>query len=150
MKFFSSIRPLAIAALGFFTLASGQALALEMGDAEAGDRIFRRCKACHATGEGAGNGVGPMLNGILCRPIGSVEDYRYSNPMQERAAEGGNWTVEALNDYLENPSEYLDGRSRMTLKLRKEEDRLNVIAFLAQLNADGTTLAAGEDVATCE
>ncbi len=150
MKVFSSFRPAAIAALGFFTLASGQALALEMGDAEAGDRVFRRCKACHATGEGAGNGVGPMLNGVFCRPIGSVEGYGYSNPMVARAAEGGNWTVDALSEYLENPSEYLGGRSKMTMKLRKEEDRLNVIAFLARLNADGTTLAAGEEVATCE
>lgn len=150
MNLINNFRRTAFAVLGVLILAPVPVSALELGDPEAGEGIFRRCKACHATGPEATNGVGPALNGVFCRPIGSAEGYNYSNPMQETAAGGGNWTLEALSEYLENPGEYLGGRSKMTLKLRKEEDRLNVIAFLSRLNADGSTLGEGEAAAICE
>ncbi len=150
MKLIDRIRGTAVAVLGVLVLSSAPVFAQEMGDAAAGERIFNRCKACHQTGPGAGNSVGPVLNGVVCRPIGSIEDYSYSGPMQATAEQGGNWTVAELNKYLENPSEYLGGRSKMGLKLRKEEDRLNVIAFLSRFNADGTTRGDDEAAPQCE
>jgi cytochrome c len=108
------------------------------GDAAAGEKVFRKCQACHAVGEGARNKVGPQLNGIVGRQAAGVEDYRYSKPATEHAAETGEWEPEELVAYLEDPSAYLGGRSKMAFKLRKEEDRADVVAYLAQFNADGT------------
>ncbi len=150
MNLIKSIPGTAIAVLGVLILSSAPVFAQEMGDAAAGERIFARCIACHQTGPGANNSIGPELNGIVCRPIGSVDGYNYSGPMQATAEQGGNWTVAELNKYLEDPSAYLGGRSRMGLKLRKEEDRLNVIAFLARFNADGTMRGDDEDAPQCE
>ncbi|SDT90996.1 cytochrome c family protein [Stappia sp. ES.058] len=116
---------------------SANAIAAE-GDAAAGEKVFRKCKACHAVGEGARNKVGPQLNGIVGREAASVEDYRYSKAAEEHASETGEWEPEEIFAYLEDPSEFLGGRSKMAFKLRKEDDRNDVIAYLAQFNADGT------------
>jgi len=125
--------------------------AAEMGDPGKGERVYKRCKACHQIGEGAKNRTGPELNGIVCRAAGSVEDYRYSKPMEAKAGEGLVWTADNLFAYLENPSDFLGGRSKMTLKLRKEEQRADVIAYLAQFKADGTMYGDGEvPDGTCE
>ncbi|MBZ0215501.1 MAG: hypothetical protein K8F25_03010, partial [Fimbriimonadaceae bacterium] len=95
-------------------------------------------------GEGASNRTGPELNGIVCRPAGSVADFNYSDPMQAKAGEGLVWTTENLDKYLEDPSEFLDGRSKMTLKLKKEDQREDVIAYLSQFNAEGGMYGDGE------
>ncbi len=131
-------------------LVSGPVHAAE-GDPVKGEKTFKRCKACHQVGEGAKNRTGPELNGIICRPAGSVEDFNYSDPLEAKAAEGLVWTTENLVGYLENPTEFLGGRSKMTLKLKKEKDRVNVLAYLSQFNAEGGMYGDGEapDGAAC-
>ena len=47
-------------------------------DAAAGEKVFLQCKACHQVGETAKNVVGPVLNGVIGRPAGSVAGYAYS------------------------------------------------------------------------
>ncbi|MTI43347.1 cytochrome c [Roseibium hamelinense] len=129
-------RILTIAGAAFLAL-SAQASA--EGDAAAGESVFRKCQACHAVGEGARNKVGPQLNGVVGREAASVEGYRYSKAAMEKAPETGAWTTEGLMVYLEDPSAYLGGRSKMAFKLRDEQERADVIAYLATFNADGTT-----------
>jgi len=124
-----------IAGAAFLALAT-QAQAQ---DAASGEKVFRKCQACHAVGEGARNKVGPQLNGIVGRQAASVEGYRYSKPAVEKAAETGAWTEEDLIAYLEDPSAFLGGRSKMAFKLRNEEERADVVAYLATYNEDGTT-----------
>lgn len=101
------------------------------GDAEAGERVFNKCKACHQVGEDAKNRVGPVLNGIVNGPVGAVEDFRYSNVFQEMNAEGKTWTPEELAAFLEKPRDYAKGTKMAFAGLRKEEERTNVIAYLA-------------------
>lgn len=110
------------------------------GDAEEGDKVFRKCKACHAVGEDAKNKVGPHLNGIVGRAAGSVEDYTYSSALMEKAEEGLVWTPEELAAFFEKPKDYLPGTKMSFAGLRKQEDRDNVIAYLAQFNMDGTMM----------
>ncbi len=133
------------AATAFIAVAvSAPVLAVEAGDPVKGEKTYKRCKACHQVGDGAKNKTGPILNGLLCSPAASVEGYNYSDPLQAKAGEGLVWTTENLMAWLENPKEFVDGRSKMTLKLKKEADRANVIAYLAQFNADGGMYADGE------
>jgi cytochrome c len=132
MQFKTAVLAAAIALVPFAAGAS------EDGDAAKGENVFKSCRACHAVGEGARNKVGPALNGVVCRALGSAEGYKYSNAMMAKADGGTIWTKENLDAFLENPTEYLGGRSKMPLKLRNEDKREDVIAYLAQFQADGT------------
>jgi cytochrome c len=116
----------AIAALA---LAAGAAAA--SGDPAEGEKVFRKCMACHQVGEGAKNRVGPVLNGVIGREIASVEGFRYSDAFVEKRAEGFVWTEEALHAYLERPREFIAKNKMSFAGLRKAEDRDDVIAYLA-------------------
>ena len=107
------------------------------GDAAAGERVFRKCKACHQVGPEAQNKVGPILNGVLNRAIGSVEDFKYSTAFNDLNVEGKVWTIADLEAFLTKPKDYAKGTKMAFVGLRKEEDRQNVIAYLATFGADG-------------
>ena len=111
----------------------GAALAADdvAGDAEAGEKVFRKCKACHAVGDGAENKIGPVLNGIVGRAVAANEDFKYSDVLSEMGADGKTWTPEELAAFLEKPRDYAKGTKMSFAGLRKEDDRMNVIAYLA-------------------
>lgn len=117
-------------------LAPSLATAQEVtGDAEAGERVFNKCQACHVV-EQEQNRVGPHLNGVIGREAGAVEGYSYSPALQKLADEGVVWDQEALSAYLENPREYAPGTKMIFPGLKKEEERQNVIAYLAQFSGE--------------
>ncbi|MFN3208041.1 MAG: c-type cytochrome [Roseovarius sp.] len=101
------------------------------GDAEAGEKVFRKCQACHAVGEDAKNKVGPVLNGIVGATIASNEEFKYSDALAEMGAEGKEWTPEELAAFLEKPRDYAKGTKMTFAGLRKEDERADVIAYLA-------------------
>lgn len=101
------------------------------GDADAGEKVFRKCKACHQVGEDAKNRVGPVLNGIVGRAPASAEGFNYSDALVSFGEENEAWTPEMLSAYLEKPRDYIPGNKMSFAGLRKEEDRENVIAYLA-------------------
>lgn len=119
-------------ALPVLALADGHAA----GDAEKGERVFRKCKACHAVGDGAENKVGPVLNGIVGRQMASVDGFKYSKVLAEKGAAGDVWTFEDLASFIEKPRSYLKGTKMSFAGLRKEKDRVNLIAYLATFEAE--------------
>ena len=96
-------------------------------DPAAGETIFKKCAACHKL-DGT-NAVGPHLDAVVGRPVGSVEGFSYSDPMK---AHGGDWTPENLFHFLENPKKFVPGTKMTFAGLPKPEDRADVIAFLEQ------------------
>jgi cytochrome c len=94
-------------------------------DVAKGETVFKKCAACHKL-DGA-DGVGPHLNGVIGRPVGSVGDFSYSDAM---AAHGGDWTAEDLFAFLANPRKDVPGTKMSFAGLPKPEDRANVIAYL--------------------
>ncbi|WP_424985866.1 c-type cytochrome [Microbulbifer sp. S227A] len=104
------------------------------GDAEKGEKVFKKCKACHAVGDDAKNKVGPMLNGIVGAPAAANPDFKYSDAMTGMAAEGLIWDEESLTAFLTKPKDFLKGTKMTFAGLRKAEDSENVIAYLATFN----------------
>lgn len=128
-----------IATAGFLALTATAGMAADdayeiVGDAAKGERVFRKCMACHAVGEDAKNKVGPALNGVLGRTAGTYGDFAFSAAMKEKGAEGLVWTPETLATFLEKPKELVDGTKMSFAGLRKPEERDDVIAYLAQFN----------------
>ncbi|MDU9005794.1 c-type cytochrome [Sedimentitalea todarodis] len=104
------------------------------GDADKGEKVFKKCKACHAVGEDAKNKVGPVLNGIVGSPAGANPDFKYSDAMTEMAAEGLVWDEESLTAFLTKPKDFMKGTKMSFAGLRKEADTENVIAYLSTFN----------------
>tara|TARA_R110000787_G_scaffold262422_6_gene367987 strand:+ start:20153 stop:20542 length:390 start_codon:yes stop_codon:yes gene_type:complete len=102
------------------------------GDAKAGAKVFKKCSACHKAGE-AKNTIGPHLMGIIDRPAGSVEDFKYSKAMIEKADAGLVWTAAELADYLKKPSAKIKGTKMSFPGLKKDKDIANILAYLASL-----------------
>ncbi|MEM9630875.1 MAG: cytochrome c family protein [Pseudomonadota bacterium] len=104
--------------------------ALAGGDIVAGEKVFKKCKACHAVGDGAKNKVGPSLNGIVGAPAGQVEGFKYSKSMVEIAGGGLVWDEETLAAFLTKPKKVVPKTKMSFAGLRKEADVDNVIAYL--------------------
>ena len=101
--------------------------AMASGDAAAGEKLFKRCKACHVV-DAEKHKTGPHLVNIMGRTAGTVEGYkRYSKAIK---ASGIVWNEETLDRYLEKPKAYVKGTRMAFSGLRKEADRANVIAYL--------------------
>lgn len=97
-------------------------------DVDKGAKVFKKCTACHkVNGE---NGTGPHLDGVVDRAIGGVAGFGYSANM---ASHGGTWTPEELDAFLTKPSSYVKGTSMSFAGLKKQSDRVNVIAYLQSL-----------------
>jgi len=102
-------------------------------DAAAGEKVFRKCAACHVVGEGAKNRVGPQLNDLFGRIAGSIENFKYSNAM---ADSGIVWDEETLADYLQNPRGYLKGTKMAFAGLKKDEEVADILAYLKTFDPD--------------
>ena len=108
-------------------LLAGAALA--EGDAANGEKVFKKCMACHAVAD-ATNKTGPHLVGIVGRKAGSVEGYKYSESMLAFAATGAVWDEANLDKYLENPKAVVAKGKMAFPGLKKTEERADLIAFL--------------------
>ncbi|SDJ05508.1 c-type cytochrome [Aliiruegeria lutimaris] len=120
--------------LTYLVMAMGVAAAspvLAEGDAAAGEKVFKKCKACHAVGEDAKNKVGPVLNGVVGAAAGQKEDFKYSSNLLELAEGGLTWDEETLAAYLTKPKDVIPKGKMSFAGLKKEEDIANVIAYLS-------------------
>ena len=101
------------------------------GDPVDGEKVFRKCKACHEVGEDAKNKVGPILNGVLDQPAGQNPDFKYSDSLMEAAAGGLVWDAETLGAFLKKPKEVIPSTKMSFAGLRKDDEVEDVIAYLA-------------------
>ncbi len=102
--------------------------------AKKGEKVFKKCKACHAVGPDAKNKAGPQLNNIIGRKIGSVEDFEYSDDLAIKGEEGAVWDEETLIAFLKKPKEFAPGTNMMFSGLRKEKQQKAIIAYFKSLS----------------
>lgn len=98
-------------------------------DVEAGEKVFKKCKACHTIEAGGKNKIGPNLHGILGNQAGIVEGFKYSKAFKEASF---TWDETELAKYLVDPKGYLKGNKMAFPGLKKEEDVTNVIAYIME------------------
>ena len=100
---------------------------LAIGDLTHGQKVFKKCSACHMIASDGKNMIGPNLWGVIGRTAGSVQDYKYSKAM---VAYGKEWSFEEMNAYLIKPQAYIKGTKMAFAGLRKEKDRASVILYM--------------------
>jgi cytochrome c len=105
---------------------------MAIGDIALGEKIFKKCAACHSIVKGGKNNIGPALYNVVGRKTGAVTDYKYSKALASYEKE---WTFEELNGYLIKPAKWIKGTKMAFAGLRKEKDRASVIKYLNQ-NSD--------------
>ena len=105
---------------------------MAMGDLATGEKVFKKCAACHSIIKGGKNNIGPALYNVVGRQVGAVSDYKYSKALSEFGKE---WTFEELNGYLIKPAKWIKGTKMAFAGLRKEKDRASVIMYPNQ-NSD--------------
>lgn len=96
----------------------------------AGEKVFKKCKACHQVGEGAKHRTGPILTGIVGHAAGAAEDFRYSKDMEKAGEDGLVWTEEELHAFLTKPKAYMNKTKMSFAGLKKDDDIAAVIAYL--------------------
>jgi cytochrome c len=105
---------------------------MAMGDLVTGEKVFKKCAACHSIVKGGKNNIGPALYNVVGRQVGSISDYKYSKAL---SGYGKEWSFEELNGYLTKPTSWIKGTKMAFAGLRKEKDRASVILYLNQ-NSD--------------
>ena len=105
---------------------------MAMADLAHGEKVFKKCAACHSIVKGGKNNIGPALYNVVNRQVGVVNDYKYSKALSSYEK---NWTFEELNGYLIRPAKWIKGTKMAFAGLKKEKDRASVILYLNQ-NSD--------------
>tara|TARA_Y100000817_G_scaffold263953_1_gene219102 strand:+ start:228 stop:761 length:534 start_codon:yes stop_codon:yes gene_type:complete len=100
---------------------------LAVGTIEHGQKVFKKCTACHVVAKGGKNKIGPVLYGVLGRKSGAISDYKYSKAL---IAHGKVWSYEEMNLYLLKPQAHIKGTKMAFAGLKKEKDRASVILYM--------------------
>lgn len=123
-------------------LALAGATAYGEGDPVKGEKIFKKCSICHSIEPGKKKPTGPNLLGVTGRQAGTA-DFKYSDAIIAAGEKGLVWDQENIAEYVADPKaflrEYLDdqkARTKMTFKLKKEQDRKDVAAYLESLSEE--------------
>lgn len=120
------------------------------GDAAAGEKAFKQCRSCHVIQDADGNMIskggktGPNLWGLVERTAGAAEGFtRYKDSIVTAGEAGLVWDEAQFAGYVADPTKFLraflddnSARSGMSFKLRKEEDALNIWAYIASVSPE--------------
>ena len=82
---------------------------MALGDLTHGEKVFKKCAACHSIAKGGKNNIGPALYNVVGRKIGGIDNYKYSKAL---AAYGKEWSFEELNGFLLKPQSWIKGIHR--------------------------------------
>jgi cytochrome c len=96
-----------------------------------GENSAKKCAACHTFTKGGRPLVGPNLWGVVGRPKASEPGFNYSAALK---AKGGNWSIDDLNQFINNPRGYVPGTNMTFAGVSRGSERADVIAYLNTLS----------------
>ncbi|TCD11949.1 c-type cytochrome [Oricola cellulosilytica] len=117
----------------------------ESAEIAEGEKVFRKCAACHTVGEDAKSRVGPHLNDLFGRTAGTVDGFKYSAAMVAAGEGGLAWDEQSLTQFLVKPREVVSGTKMAFAGLRKSVDVANVLAYLKTFDADMAATVATDE-----
>src|SRR6478752_1930587 len=99
----------------------------------AGQAVSAKCASCHNfTPE---NHTGPGLFGVVGRKPGTHAGFAYSPAMVEYGAKNPVWDYDKLDAFLKAPGKDVSGTKMTFVGLKKQEDRIAMIACLHSLGS---------------
>jgi cytochrome c len=104
---------------------------LVSADPARGKQLALRCIGCHALKQSGPLMKGPPLWDIVGRPKASFAKFQYSPALK---AAGGEWTYEALNNFLAHPARTIPGTKMVLQGIHSPGDRADLISFLRTLS----------------
>ena len=118
---------------------AAQVAAAPAGDADAGKKVFNKCKACHVL-DSAKNKIGPSLQGVFGRTVGTADGFKYSKAFMAAKDKGMKWTDENVAALVASPKDFVKehigddkGRTRMSFAgLRKQKEIDDLLAYMKQ------------------
>ncbi len=117
--------------------ASGLMAMIADGDVAKGEKVSKKCKACHVFDEGGKNKLGPALWGVVGRDIASHDGFNYSGALNGLE---GDWSYDKLDQFLAAPKKYLPGTKMVFAGVKKEKDRADLLAYMRTLAAEPAPL----------
>ena len=104
---------------------------LASATAEAGEKVFAKCSACHTIEQGGANGIGPNLWAVMGETIGAGRGgYAFSPAL---SGHGGSWTWENMDAWLKNPRAFADGTKMSFAGLSSAEDRAALMVYMESM-----------------
>jgi cytochrome c len=107
---------------------------LDPANAVTGQAVSAKCASCHSFEQGGANGTGPNLYGTLGKPPAFHAGYAYSAAFTGYAA-GKTWTFDEMDAFLKAPQKHVPGTKMTFIGLKKQEERVAMIAYLQTLGS---------------
>jgi cytochrome c len=98
-----------------------------------GKAAFANCAACHTIEQGAANGAGPNLFGIIGKAAGNVAGFAYSDALK---ASGITWTAAELDSYIADPAAKIPGTTMVAGAIADQAKRQAVIGYIESVTAN--------------
>ncbi len=106
---------------------------LALADTDRGRVLFGACRLCHEVGENAAHRVGPSLQRIFGRVVGSQADFPAYSP--GFVAADFVWTPKLMYAWLEAPLAKFPESTMLAPGISDPQDRADLIAYLMRASA---------------
>ncbi|MEP3113287.1 cytochrome c family protein [Nisaea sp.] len=118
---------------------------LASADVASGQKIAKKCAACHSFDNGGPNKVGPNLWNVVMAKKGHVDGFAYSDALLT-SGENDHWSYTSLNHFLKKPKDYAPGTKMNFAGIKKASQRADLVAYLHSLADSPAALPTADEI----